>query len=334
MNASSFRRWRRARLAFTLVELLVVIAIIGILIALLLPAVQAARESARRTECTNKLKQISLATHTLHDANKVFPPPTTTQHTTVISNRADVAYRGAVGFTIFDWLLRYVEQDALQERSINAALTPPNYDVSTIIDGNTLYNTNIPAYLCPSDPSRNGTSTQGQTTTGSAHTWKVSNYAANYFCFGKPEATTVLDRLEAGRTNFSTRFLDGTSNIIMYTERYGTCGTSAGVANTATTLCNLWSDSNPTWRPMFCINNFQKHPDPATIAPYEPCAIFQVLPRTYHTCVPWQAQSCHPAGIQVGMGDGSVRFVRASMSTTIWAELCDPRDGKSPSGNL
>src|SRR5918912_3508 len=97
MSATVCRARRRARGAFTLIELLVVIAIIGVLIGLLLPAVQKVREAASRIQCANNLKQMALACHTFHDANNAIPPV----------DMADNYATWAV------YILPYIEQDNL-----------------------------------------------------------------------------------------------------------------------------------------------------------------------------------------------------------------------------
>ncbi len=103
---------------FTLVELLVVIAIIGILVSLLLPAVQAAREAARRMQCSNNLKQIGLSLHTFHDTRKFFPPGGISTSTTATALRTKQAFNipGGVthGWAVF--LLPYVEQQNLYDQ--------------------------------------------------------------------------------------------------------------------------------------------------------------------------------------------------------------------------
>lgn len=127
---------------FTLVELLVVIAIIGILVALLLPAVQAAREAARRMSCSNRLKQVALATHNFHDTMGEFPYATRDR---LDGDDADTWSTG------FIQILPFLESDAVAQRW--DATEPRNSQVDRDGDGWTnalLQQQTIPTYLCPS----------------------------------------------------------------------------------------------------------------------------------------------------------------------------------------
>ncbi len=301
---------RKGPSGFTLVELLVVIAIIGVLVALLLPAVQSAREAARRIQCKNHLKQVTLAMHNIHDANRVLPPLCAPSSGSALSVTGP--YKAAIGYTVFDWLLPYIEQGNLYDLS--------NRNVNTSNNGKTLYQNLINVYRCPSESTTAGKSL-GMTTNGRADLWVTSNYAANYFVFGDPNAGTTTERLEGANT-FSV-MKDGTSNTIVFTERYGTCGTS-GDPNAGSTYGNLWSDSNSVWRPVFCINQYTQ--DPGT-AGYTPCLKFQDAPQWMSQCESRRAQSPHAGGIHCGLGDGSVRFVNSGIQDTIWQIACDPRDG-------
>jgi prepilin-type N-terminal cleavage/methylation domain-containing protein/prepilin-type processing-associated H-X9-DG protein len=299
---------------FTLVELLVVIAIIGVLVALLLPAVQAARESARRSQCKNNLKQHALAAHNFHDINKSFPPMVAPSSSAAIT--VPPKLKGPIGFTLFTWLLPYIEQRPIYEES--------NDNVNTVVSASgRLYQNVIKMHLCPSESSSPGG--LGATTNGSAHLWAIGNYAGNYYVFGFPTGSSALICREG--TQRIADIVDGTSNVVMLTERYGTCG-SLGVANGGNTYGNLWSDSNSVWRPVFCIDAVGKDPTVlASGAPYPPCPKFQTMPHWIDECETIRPQSPHPGGINAAMVDGSVRVIFSSISDAQWSAACDPRDG-------
>ena len=130
------------RKAFTLIELLVVIGIIGILIALLLPAIQAAREAARRMQCTNHLKQMGLAIHNFNDSRKKIPPCTVGSHRS----------------TLFGFIYPYAEQTALYEKfggGVNALITNTSwwkggsYNTPGIDDNDRRAYGSVSYMLCP-----------------------------------------------------------------------------------------------------------------------------------------------------------------------------------------
>ena len=245
--------WKKSR-AFTLVELLVVIAIIGILVSLLIPAVQSARQAARTLECKNNLKQLGLAYHGLYAANQVLPPlaaPSQSQKITVQG-----PYKDRIGFTVFNWLLPFVEQQAIfdlcvktTERDGGFVAAGPGYAQYEV----------VPVYLCPSEPNPRGPKGKGRGLVdgmGGPTGWGVSNYAANYYVFGSPNTPDV----QGARTFASLR--DGSSNLIVFTERYANC---TNTSNMSTVYTSLWSDATNYWRPVFCINNLAQTRPPRAI---------------------------------------------------------------------
>src|SRR5260370_25197224 len=193
--SQSVRKWFGR--GFTLIELLVVIAIIAILIPVVVPAVEKVREAAGRTQCSNNLKQLSLSVHSCADSHKGNLPP---QYGT---------YFGAFGPPFFH-LLPYIEQDSLYKSSFS----PNTYYVY-----NNGVNTNpLSVLFCPGDPTwQNGILDPG-------NPWGTSSYGTNYQVFGNPDAgDNGNDMAPGGR--FPQLFRDGTSNTIVFVERYSRdCG--------------------------------------------------------------------------------------------------------------
>src|SRR5262245_30674172 len=146
------RRSAWGRVGFTLVELLVVIAIIGVLVALLLPAVQAAREAARRMQCGNNLKQIGLALHNFENVHTYLPPWAFDFSTN--PNPQNPLGSQTQGHAPLGMVLPYMEQQNVYnglrtDRSVNDPVNwPPNWGTATAAS------TPVKSYICPSTPKR------------------------------------------------------------------------------------------------------------------------------------------------------------------------------------
>lgn len=135
------------RCGFTLVELLVVIAIIGVLVALLLPAVQAAREAARRTSCGNNVKQLSIAVHNFHDTYRILPPGGTSDNPPFGKNSPT---GGGWGASWLVHILPFMEQSNLHDKfQLNGTA---GWGADATNNGNVANGAQIKAFLCPSSP--------------------------------------------------------------------------------------------------------------------------------------------------------------------------------------
>jgi prepilin-type N-terminal cleavage/methylation domain-containing protein len=300
------RRWR----GFTLIELLVVIAIIAILIGLLLPAVQKVREAAMRTQCSNNLKQMGLATANMADSYNGKLPGSIGLYPQIVATNVGANFNGDGG-NLFH-LLPWIEQDTLYKTSlVGAGIDDRNNFLITYSQWTGgVQNSRVKTYRCPSDYTmfdRTGR----------------SSYAVNGQVFRIGYANWSNNTL-----TFPASIQDGTSNTIFYTEKLSLCCKYPDVPNCPVAFTDVYYDNYwPDWGPMVYSSD---HGD-LTGVPNAPLP--QIKPPmvdvNHAGCRGGAASSPHDS-INVAMGDGSVRSVGRGVSQTTWWYLMTPNSGDQP----
>ncbi len=341
----------RRRRAFTLIELLVVIAIIGILIALLLPAVQKVREAANRAKCTNNLKQIVLACHNFHDAIGVMPPGEgSAPGDWSAFSSAGVPMNDAFGTTFFH-LLPYLEQNNIYTDSYIRSGEKlfgggsPDWSGKKFPNYHGHWQDPLKVFVCPSDPSIDGNGTVDVssiiTVPEFKTPWGACSYAANAQVFFRTLDHSVqkyingniinLTHATEARPKLGSSFPDGTSNVILFAEKYGRCAMSSFPQDKGNGG-NLWAYWSLAKIAPYLPDLYPLHPSFASDffndSGIGPGSIFQVQPTPWNgNCDPNRASTPHPGGMQVGLADGSVRTLAGSISPQTWWNACMPDDG-------
>ncbi|UUO06094.1 DUF1559 domain-containing protein [Blastopirellula sp. J2-11] len=294
------------RFAFTLVELLVVIAIIGVLIALLLPAVQQAREAARRMQCSNNLKQMALAMHGYHDVHLSFPIGTYQYGAAGLS-----LDRGYMGWSI--GILGFIEQQNLFDQYDSS------YDAVSSV--NTVVRESVIAtYNCPSDPNAGqllGTATAnccGRKFASSSYRGisgrsNGSGYFDDVILFPSTnrEDKGILTALEEGER--PTRFADitdGTSNTLLVGEAHATGTPDRGA---------FWAQ---TYTSYALASITVGYPAPTFgITDYSDCATVANDQGVHLNACKRYLGSLHTGGVQFARADGSVSFTSVTIDQAI-----------------
>lgn len=322
--------------AFTLVELLVVIAIIGILIALLLPAVQAAREAARRSQCTNSMKQLALAMHNYHDVYRSFPR----------NAYGSPAWNVWEKFSANVSILPFIEQAALADQFSFTSSWSANYNGPAQQE--------VAAFLCPSATRYTGTI--GWSGPGTNYAWCSGSSVYTAWGGGADGHNGIFNVSEE---NSMSSVSDGLSNTIMNSEILS----GDGVENTATYPDDIfYSDNgvfeavadkhNPTQAEINTIGTACESPSGERSNNGSLWAWYGHAQSLFTTAAPpnWQYPSCggsccpggahdwswgiipprsfHPGGVNAGLADGSVRFISETIDLTTFHHLGNRRDGK------
>lgn len=326
------RKTPARRSAFTLVELLVVIAIIGILVALLLPAVQAAREAARRMKCQNSLKQLGLAMHNHESALGFFPAG--------YEQRVSPNYPAIPAFrwrwSAFAQLTPYLEQTAIY----NACdLENPLYDQNGNVlnsSGNQLAaQQQVPILLCPSDP---------MSTKKPDPSFGPTNYVFNCGSGRNGGPRTLPDADGVFFKDMKVRIadiLDGTSNTAMISETLiGRGGASLTVQPSdkpSRERVYAWIGSQGLMAASKCAASTDYRNDRNTRwidgDAYETLYDHGYTPNSVNvdcisTSANWKgARSKHPGGVNLLRCDGSVKFVAETIDATMWGNLATRAGG-------
>ena len=340
---------KNRQLAFTLVELLVVIAIIGILIGMLLPAVQQVREAARRTQCANNIRQLGLGCLNYESTHQVFP----TGHNkatgykwvrgpAIIPRPSASDEAQEISWSIF--ILPFIEQNNLHDQLKQAT---NNWDdpVDSALDANgqLIVSSVVPAYICPSDASRDGQFNESWTDASAVSSGLGLHSKSNYVaCMGGNlgtirRAERVLNQAGRGfeqyfgifglnsKTSFSD-INDGSSNTLLLGETASLtafeAGGSVGTPPTNPVYGAVWSGAPANAHSgvlgLWSVFGMMGTSDPAFSPNY---AINSGNP------IAAPASSFHPGGATVGFGDGSAHFFSENLAFDVLGKICSMNDG-------